>query len=184
MSELQVNHVMIPLAEYATVSEDATLFQAVQALSKSQEHFDQNKDRHRAILVLDEKSHVVGKLSQWDVIKGLEPNYEKIGDFRGTTHTGITSDFFRSMMKDYGLWNRPLRDLCRKASQIRVKDIMYTPTEGEYVKEEESLDQAIHQLIVGHHQSLLVVRGEKIVGILRLSDVFREVCMMILACEV
>ena len=184
MSELQVKDLMIPLDEYATVSEDATLFEAVQALRTSQEQFNRNKDMHRAILVMDKKGHVVGKLSQWDVIKGLEPNYEKIGDFRGTSHVGFTSDFIRSMMKNYGLWNRPLRDLCRKAGQVRVKDIMYAPAEGEYVKEDESLDQAIHQLIVGHHQSLLVVKGEKIVGILRLSDVFREVCNMIMACEV
>ena len=32
----------------------------------------------------------------------------------------------------------------------------------------------IHQLVLGHHQSLLVTRGDKIVGILRLTDVFRR----------
>ena len=43
---------------------------------------------------------------------------------------------------------------------------------GEYVSEDSSLDVAIHQLIIGHHQSLLVTSGKKIVGILRLTDVF------------
>ena len=41
--------------------------------------------------------------------------------------------------------------------------------------EDASLDEAIHQLIMGHHQSLLVTRGEKIVGVLRLTDVFAAV---------
>jgi CBS domain-containing protein len=52
---------------------------------------------------------------------------------------------------------------------------MYTPGEGEYVSENASLGEAIHQLIMGHHQSLLVTRDDKIVGILRLTDVFAAV---------
>ena len=61
---------------------------------------------------------------------------------------------------------------------------MYKPSEGEYVKEEASLNEGIHQLIVGHHQSLLVTRDKEIVGVLRLSDVFREICHMIKTCPV
>jgi CBS domain-containing protein len=61
---------------------------------------------------------------------------------------------------------------------------MYTLTEGEYVREDATLDEAIHQLVIGHHQSLLVTRGEEIVGILRLSDVFREICNMIKECHI
>jgi CBS domain-containing protein len=61
---------------------------------------------------------------------------------------------------------------------------MYTPTEGEYVPQDASLDQALHQLVVGHHQSLLVTKdGKEIVGILRLTDVFQEVCEMMKACQ-
>lgn len=60
---------------------------------------------------------------------------------------------------------------------------MYTPSEGEYVEEEAGLDEAIHRLVMGHHQSLLVTRGEKIVGIFRLSDLFAEVCNLIKVCE-
>ena len=35
--------------------------------------------------------------------------------------------------------------------------------------------EAIHQLVMGRHQSLLVTKGKDIVGILRLTDVFREI---------
>jgi hypothetical protein len=60
-----------------------------------------------------------------------------------------------------------------------VKDIMHTLTEREYIEESAPLDEAIHQLIMGHHQSLIVTRGEGITGILKLSDIFREICLMI-----
>ena len=125
----------------------------------------------------------MGKLSQLDVIKGLEAGYKKMGDFKGISHTGFSTDFIQSMVGKYDLWQKPLEDLCSRAPQIKVKDIMYTPTEGEFVPEEATLDQALHQLVVGHHQSLLVTKGGKeIVGILRLTDVFQEVCEMIKTC--
>ena len=43
-----------------------------------------------------------------------------------------------------------------------------------------TLDEAVHQLVVGHHQSLLVTDAEKnVVGVLRLTDVFSEICNLI-----
>lgn len=182
--EKRVKDLMVPLEEYATVSEDATLYEAVLALEEAQKKFDQSKDKHRAILVLNKEGKVVGKLSQHDVIRGLEPRYEQIGDFRGSSRMGFSPDFIRSLIKNYALWEKPLHEICRKASEIKVKDIYYTPTKGEFVREDDTLNTAIHQLIVGHHQSLLVTRGKEVVGILRLSDVFREVCNMIKECKV
>jgi predicted transcriptional regulator len=61
---------------------------------------------------------------------------------------------------------------------------MYTPTEGEYIEETASLNEAIHQLIMGSHRSLLVLNEKKnIVGILKLTDVFAEVCTIVKECE-
>jgi CBS domain-containing protein len=175
--------IMVPLAEYATVSQDASLFEAVQALEKAQTRFDQNKYRHRAILVYNEQDKIVGKLSQMDVIRALEPKYKEMGDISKMSHWELSPAFIKSMMKSFDLWQTPLEDICRKAGQIKVKDIMYTPAAGEYVNRDTTLDQAIHQLIVGHHQSLLVTQEERVVGILRLTDVFHQVCKVIKECS-
>lgn len=184
MKTRKVKDLMVPLAEYATVNEEASLHAAVLALEEAQKHFRQDRYKHRAILVLDKSKHVVGKLSQLDVIKGLEGGYKKMGDFKGISHTGFSTEFIKSMMDKYDLWKKPLEDICRRSPHIKVKDIMYTPTEGEYVHQEATLDQALHQLVVGHHQSLLVTKdGKEIVGILRLTDVFQEVCEMIKVCQ-
>ncbi|SPD74446.1 CBS domain containing protein [uncultured Desulfobacterium sp.] len=182
MSEPKVRDLMIPLSEYVTVNEDASLFDAVATLRQKSQTFDQDKENPRAILVLDKAGAVIGKLSQWDVIRGLEPKYSEIGHIQGTSQLAFTSDFIRSQVKKYGLWEHPLGDLCKKAARIKVKDIMYKPGQGECVAEGASMDEAVHQMIVGHHQSLLALRGKEIVGILRLSDVFRVVCDMIMAC--
>jgi CBS-domain-containing membrane protein len=52
---------------------------------------------------------------------------------------------------------------------------MYTPTEGEFIKEDAHMREAVHLLVMGHHHSLLVTSGEDIVGILRLTDVFMAI---------
>lgn len=182
MKQLKVKELMVPLAEYATVFEEATLYEAVTALAQAQQKFDQQKDRHRAVLVFDQRRRVVGKVSQFDVLRCLEPKYEQIGDLKAISRYGFSREFVASMLTGYGLWEKPLQDICRKAARKKVKDIMDTPDEGEYVPLEASLDEAIHQLVMGHHQSLLVTQDREIVGILRLSDVFREICKAIEAC--
>ena len=60
---------------------------------------------------------------------------------------------------------------------------MTTPTEGEYIDRNATLDEAIHQLVMGSHQSLLVTDGKDIVGILKLTDVFEEVSDAVAACK-
>jgi CBS domain-containing protein len=172
-----VKDLMVPLSEYATVTEDANLYEAVLALEEAQEKFEDKhtRYRHRGILMLDKDGNVVGKLSQLDVLRALEPKYQKMLQGEGLHRFGFTKEFTKSMLEDYHLFANPLDDICRKAGEQSVKEFMYTPTEGDFVSQDASLDVAIHQLIMGHHQSLLVTRDEKIVGILRLTDVFAAV---------
>jgi predicted transcriptional regulator len=87
-------------------------------------------------------------------------------------------------MHDHNLWAGPMDNICRKAFDIKVKDIMYTLAAGEYVEQGSSLGQAIHQLVIGYHQSLLVTNGKEVIGILRLTDVFSEIAKVIKQCEI
>jgi CBS domain-containing protein len=183
MKNRKVKDLMVPLEEYATVSEDSSLFEAVLALEEAQDRFGKDRYKHRAILVYDKNGKVVGKLSQLDVIKGLEAGYKRL-ELKGISHSGFSPDFIKSLIKQHGLWSKPLEEICTKAADIKVRDVMYTPTEGEYVREDATLDEAIHQLVMGKHQSLLVTSQNRIVGILRLTDVFMEVCGLVKACRV
>ena len=73
MKNHMFKELVIPLSEYATVTVGANLYEAVWALEKAQADLDHTRYRHRAILVLDEKKNVVGKMSQLDVLRALEP---------------------------------------------------------------------------------------------------------------
>ncbi len=186
MKTMTVKDLMVPISEYATVSKDATLYEAVMALEKAQQDFDKSRYPHRAILVYDENKKIVGKISQLDILKALEPKYEGMTD-KGASlaRFGFGRQFQKSLLEQFKLWDRPLRDVCRKAGEIHVKTFMYTPGEGEYVEEDAGLDEAINQLVMGHHQSLIVAEKKgNIVGILRLTDVFMAVFQEIASCDV
>jgi predicted transcriptional regulator len=181
MQKITVKDLMVPLDGYASVRDDASLYEAVKALEKAQKDFNRERNLylHRAILVYDKNNKIIGKISQLDVLKALEPKYRDMGDFSAISRAGISVEFIKSIMSRYDLYQRPFTEMCMTASESRVKDIMYTPGSDEYVEENDTLGNAIHHLIMGHHQSLLVTRDKDIVGILRLTDVFNEVfqCM-------
>lgn len=182
MDQIKVMDMMVPLADYATVNQEASLYDAVLALQEAQAKFETCEYKHRAVLVLDDDGNVVGKLSQNDIIRGLEPGYQKIGDGM-LTHYGLNREFILSMMSSHNLWSGKLDNICNSASSIKVKDIMYTPADGEYVDSNATLDEAVHQLVIGHHQSLLVTSKGKAIGVLRLTDVFSEIASAVLACK-
>lgn len=183
MKTKTVKELMVPLSEYATVSQDSTLLEAVATLEQAQKEFDDSRYRHRAILVFDQNQKIVGKVSQMDLLRALEPKYDQMFEKGKLARFGFNRDFLKNMLDQFQLWNEPLRDICRKAAQTKIKNFMYTPTEGEYVEAEASLNVAIHQLVMGHHQSLLVTDKNDIVGILRLTDVFMAVTQAIKECE-
>jgi CBS domain-containing protein len=62
---------------------------------------------------------------------------------------------------------------------------MHKPTEGEYIRVGAPLVEAINQMIIGKFLSLLVVDDEKkIIGILKLIDIFKEVTETMKSCEI
>ena len=183
MSEYSVKELMVPLSEYATVPEGSTLFDAVLALEKAQEEFDHTKYKHRGVLILDKNKRVIGKLGQLDVLRALEPKDEDQGEIKELSLFGFSSNFVHKLRKQRRMKATPLKDLCSKASQLRVEDFMQAPSEGEYIEHEASLEMAVMQLVMGRHLSLLVTRDEKIVGVLRLTDAFAAVFHTMKECE-
>lgn len=184
MKTYSIKELMVPLAEYATVGVNATLYEAVLALEQAQARFDHSRYRHRAVLVLDQGGDVVGKVDQLDAVRALEPKYEDLTEPCGITRFGFTHKFMTGMLEYHRLWALPMNDICRKAADRRVSDFMHTLAEEEIVDQEATLDQAIHQLVIGRKQSLLVRSEASIVGILRLTDVFTAVFNAMKSCGI
>ena len=168
-----VKDLMVPFEEYTRVSDGASLHDAIIALEKALlgPGADPSRPRDRAVLVQAQDGRILGKLSLWDVLRGLEPRYDRPIDPL-------------VMVNDYFLWTHSMFvNLGEKAKSIRAKDLLREHSRDEIIDEGAPLDLAVHQLVRSNLLSLLVMRDHAIVGILRLSDVFKTVSDMIRAAE-
>ena len=173
MNEKLVKNLMVPLREYAVVSSDATLREALVTLAEAQAQLSHRRPLHRAVLVADQDGEIVGKLGQLGFLEALEPKYKVLGDIEKLSQAGVSEEFINSIMDNYRFWQNDLQDVSRRANTIRIAQVMKV-TEAS-IDENKSLSEAIHTMVMWQAQSVMVTREERVVGILRLSDLFSEV---------
>ena len=101
MKQYRVKDLMVPISEYATVAVGSTLSEAVVALEKAQEEYCQTQYSHRAVLVLDKNKQVVGKLSQLDFLRSLEPKDEEIERIKKIRKFGFSSKSIALQREQY-----------------------------------------------------------------------------------
>lgn len=176
MEQYRVRDLMVPFSEYASVRVGTTLLDALLALERAQDDYSMSKYQHRAVLVLDEKDRVVGKISQLRALKAIETEFVghlELDDLRKFT---FSETYIAALKAKHRLQGQVITsETLRVASQKKVEEFMQSPTPGEFIADDAGVDTAIHLLTAGAHLSLLVVKDEKIVGILRISDVFAAV---------
>jgi len=184
MKTQSLKELMVPLEEYATVDQEATLLDAVGALEQSWQKVRAGKFKHRAVLVLDKAGYVVGKISHWDLLRAMEPKYSGIGDFDRLTHFGLNPAFMKSMVDKEQLWNDPWEFMCSRTANLLVKDVMRPLGTDDFIDENDTLAHAVHLLVMGRKLSVLVRRGDRVVGILRIVDICDTVCEMLKSCRI
>ena len=128
--------------------------------------------------MINKENNIVGKLGHLGFLKALEPGYKNLGQLDMISKAGLTKEFITSMMKNYNLLQDDLAEIRIRTKKIKVKDVMRSVTEQ--VDVNETINEAIHKIIIWQCLSVLVTRHGKVVGILRLSDLFDEVSRNIL----
>jgi CBS domain containing-hemolysin-like protein len=181
MKNVRVEELMLPLTDYAVVPANATLLEALQALDAAQKRLPPERPHHRAVLVRDSRGKIVGKLGQHGFLRALEPKYAALDNVDELSHTRLDEDFVNSIMDSYRFWQDSLADVCRRAHTIRISQVM-KPIEAS-IDANQSLNEAIHLLVTWQTASLLVTRAGDVIGILRLSDLFRRVADTIISAE-
>ena len=173
MNNKLVRDLMVLLDDYAVVSQNANLLDAVLALERAQKNLPPDRQPHRAVLVVDDKKNVIGKIGQLAFLRALEPKYKIIKDFDKLTRAGVSGEFVSSMMEHFSLFQESLNDLCHKAQNILAREIMH-PVE-ESIDQNAPLSEAMHKMVIYQTLSILVTKDKKVVGLLRLSDLFEEI---------
>ena len=177
MEEKRVKDLMLSLEEYATVPAEATIRDALLSMNEAQLGLDGDRHHHRAVLVLDVRGRVIGKLSHWAILRQLKPRLLHNGDLIALARAGLTQEFIDAVTSTLSGFGSSLSLMCSEAARIKARDAMVPVAES--IDEDASLSDAIQELVVSHVQSMLVTRDGEVVGILRLSDVFEEVAAAI-----
>lgn len=168
-----IKEIMLPLSEYAVVSEDDTLLDALLALDRAQVNLPPDRHPHRAVLVKNRQGKIVGKLGHLGFLKALEPKYTILGDVKRLSNSGLSSEFIESMMENYHFWQEKPTEVRDRARHLKIKHVM-RPVE-ESIDEDSTLAEAVHSMVMWQTLSVLVTRDNQVIGILRLSDLFTEV---------
>jgi len=168
MDEKHLMDIMIPLQDYAVVSQDATIQEALKIMKESSERLSpEKKFRHLGILVQDAEGNIVGKLTQGDILRGIVPDYKDIGDSRLSPIMRAEMDEIMSYISDKTFMGR-----CKAQKDKKVRDFMTTVALS--VDVNKGLGHALHIMRTSGHIGLLVVgEGKKPVGMLRLTDIYQ-----------
>jgi len=169
---MQVKDLMIPVSDYKTVAADASLSDVAVVLADSE---------HRDVLVVNNNGDLEGVITMTDILMAMEPNYKKLAQ-KDLDSDILSNRYVADLFKEFGLWADPLTALCEKSADTKACDIMYVPTEDEYVQGDDKLEYGIHHYIADKHQPVLVRNNGTIVGVLRLSDIFDEVKARMMTC--
>lgn len=175
-----IKELMIPIESYVTVYEDVTVGEAIKVLEKVREKYQAEGKQYkpRQLIVLNKDNQIVGRLNQMDVVSSLEPKYRtRTGDdaIKHISASGISPALLKEMMQWYSLWGESFIDRCKDVTKMSVKDCMRTIQRIEYIAESDSLETAVHQMVMGRNTMLMVTRNDEVVGILRLSDIFDQI---------
>ena len=174
-----VRDLMIYATNCRRIHQDATIGAAILMLEDG--HGGPIADggglNHAELLVLNKDDLIVGKLSAREIVRNMDPIFHSQQGAENMAYTaasGLTSALLKSLAQNSPLRCESFELICQHVLNLKVKDCMLPPTSNESVLETDLLEDAIHKLAMGAHQSLLVTSAEKIVGILRLSDVFQQ----------
>src|SRR4030042_2814845 len=121
MEEKHVKKIMIPIREYAVVSQEATIKEALKIMKESSERLSPGKYRHMGILVKDAEGNIVGKLTQADILRGIIPDYKDIGDSRLSPIMRAEMDEIRSYISDKTFLER-----CKPQKDTKVRAFINT----------------------------------------------------------
>jgi len=166
MSETKrVKELMIPLEDYPHIPYWFTLRQAMAIVREAAVKFEGTFEP-RAVLVFDEKYQLMGILTLRDIIKGLEPRFLQETSIVKTdpSLTIIMGDLFGPGLKE--------------ASQKPVSEVM-SPIKVT-VQGNDPIAKAIFLMIKENVGLMPVIMDNKVAGMIRLSDLFKEISDLVL----
>ena len=167
----QVKDMMVPAFDYPHVAQDASVRDAMAAIRKASENTG-GRVRFRSVIVTGKDSRLVGVLSIKDLLKAIEPDYMRAKPKGFEGYAPDTDAGLVELMKN--LFTEKCREEAGKKVSEAVNPVKATVNPG------DSIAKAVYLMLHKDMTMLPVTEGDKVVGALRLIDVFQEVRDMVL----
>ncbi|MCG6879863.1 MAG: CBS domain-containing protein [Deltaproteobacteria bacterium] len=177
----KIEDIMAPIEDYDRVNIDAQLCDAMSILKGNYEKLKSGDkgNYHKTLLVVDAENNIVGKLSMYDLIRGLVPEPVKKPEM-SRAYSAMRSGRVREVSAEVGdvqehfNWlHATFSDLIKQEAHKKVRDIM-SPIEKSSLKADDKLTHGIYTLFKDNVRQQFVQDEEKIVGVVNLNVIFTE----------
>lgn len=182
MTELKkVKDIMAPIEDYNRVNINAQFCDAMSILKGNYERSKtgEQEDFHKTLLVVNDKGDIMGKLSMFDLIRGLVPEPAKnpeVSKAYNAMRSGRARDVAAQVgdAQEHFKWlSSSFSDLIKQEAHKKVKDVMSTIPESS-LKAEDKITHGIYTLIKDNVRQQFVRSEGKIVGVVNLNVIFTE----------
>ncbi len=155
MERKKVKDLVVPLSDYPHLPYWGTLKEAIMQLRVAYE------TGHHTVLVFDESYKLVGMLFESDILKGIEPKFAR--------HYEEGVPIMWDELLDSGLEKQLQRPIKEYMSQVKAK-----------IDGEDKILKASHIMVNECVYLLPVMEGDKLIGVIRMGDLFQEITKVIL----
>ena len=160
----KVRDLMVNITEYPHIAYWMSVRDAIAMIHSSYDETE-GLGEHRMVLVFDEKYQLQGVLTLKGLLKGVEPKFlrkDQKSPFQGLTDSDLASLS--------ALVEGTFASKCREESEKPVSQVMM-PIRAT-VGVEDSVEKSAFIMLQADVNLLPVMDGDKVIGVLRMSDVF------------
>ncbi len=165
---------MIPLDEYPHIPYWFTLRQAIAEMENAELEIGEKKSLPRVVLVFDEKYQLMGTARRRDILRGLEPEYllgkpleTRKEMFNVRVDPNLAEFSYDKLLKGI-----------RKQAERPISDVMQPiATSVDY---NDHIIRVIYEIVDKNLAVVPVVKGDKVVGVIRTVNLMSEVANILL----
>lgn len=168
LDDLKVRDIYIPMQNYPHIPVTATICDAIKLMHSSQTE----AHKYRTILVHDNEEHLVGHLSLRDLLRAIGPRYlRKAGpSVKGNQPFEMIPQDFAALSL---IWQEGFTSKIQEEAQNPVTN--YLTLFEHTVKLDDPFAKCAYLLLIEDLHIIPVVEDEKVVGVVRLVDVFENI---------
>lgn len=169
----RVGDIMIPVNQYPSVRDNATLREAIDVIEHAQLEVALRKSLPRVLLVFDAIEVLVGYVRRRDIMRGLEPKFLSSETLQ-----------YRKKLFDVAVdpnlmeltYDRVVRGI-REQAKRPVSDVM-RPIET-IINADDHIVKAVYEMVSLDLTMIPVVQEQRLVGVIRSVDLFHELAQML-----